>query len=109
MAVPTPSEQRGHKCGEKQMLTIIAYDITNNKRLSKVARLCEDYGMRIQYSVFECRLESGTFEYFWLELEELIDPTVDRIVAYKVCASCAREVHAAGTQENSEKVVAYVF
>lgn len=91
------------------MLTLIAYDITNPKRLHKVARLCEDYGMRIQYSVFECRLEADRFDSFWDSLVDLIDDKSDRVTAYKVCASCSKEVRDAGVQMHSEKAVAYVF
>jgi CRISPR-associated protein Cas2 len=91
------------------MLTLIAYDITEPKRLHKVAKLCEDYGMRIQYSVFECRLEADRFEAFWDSLVSLIDPSSDRVTAYKVCASCSKNILDAGVQVHSEKAIAYVF
>lgn len=90
------------------MLTLIAYDITDPKRLHKVAKVCEDWGVRVQYSVFECRLEADAFDRFWSELREEIEPVDDRLVAYPVCAKCAREIRCAGTMETSEKVVAYV-
>lgn len=106
---PGPSEQRGHRCGEKQMLMIVAYDIADRKRLVKVAKHCEDWGVRVQYSIFECRLEAAAFESFWEGLTELIDETEDRVTAYRVCASCAREIHDAGLQTHTEKVIAYVF
>jgi CRISPR-associated protein Cas2 len=106
---PSPSEQRGHPCGAHQMLTLVAYDITERKRLGKVAKFCEDHGMRVQYSVFECRLEADRFEAFWNGLQQIIDPDTDRLVAYKVCAACAAEIRSAGTQVHQEKVVAYVF
>jgi CRISPR-associated protein Cas2 len=105
----SPSEAAGHRCGHKQMLTLIAYDISEQKRLHKVAKLCEDFGMRIQYSVFECRLEADRFDAFWTDLTTLIDPTSDRLTAYKICASCSKDIRDAGTQFHSEKVVAYVF
>jgi CRISPR-associated protein Cas2 len=105
----SPSEAAGHRCGHKQMLTIIAYDITDPKRLHKVAKLCEDYGMRIQYSVFECRLEADRFEAFWDSLVSLIDPSSDRVTAYKVGASCSKNILDAGVQMHSEKAIAYVF
>ncbi len=35
---------------------LVAYDISNPKRLRKVARTCEDFGLRRQFSVFFCRL-----------------------------------------------------
>ncbi|MBE2205592.1 MAG: CRISPR-associated endonuclease Cas2 [Chthoniobacterales bacterium] len=92
------------------MLAIVAYDISDPKRLAKVARYCEDHGVRVQYSIFECRLETARFEDFWLGLEELIDPKTDRIVAYHICASCARSILSAGTMETtSTPAVAYVF
>jgi CRISPR-associated protein Cas2 len=108
-ARPTPSEQRGHPCGEHQMLTIVAYDITDQRRLQRIAKICEDYGARVQYSVFECRLDADKFDRFWNDLLAAIDSSSDRLVAYKVCVACARHIRSAGTQTHQEKVVAYVF
>jgi len=95
--------------GEKQMLTLVAYDICEPKRLSRVARVCEDYGMRVQYSVFECRLEEDEFTDFWLTLLEEIDEKEDRLVAYKIDARSARETLTAGTMVCSEKAVCYLI
>src|SRR5271165_4842138 len=106
---PTRSEQRGHPCGEHQMLTVVAYDITDQRRLQRIAKICEDYGVRVQYSVFECRLEADKFDRFWNDLLGTIDSSTDRLVAYKVCVACARDIRSAGTQTHQEKVVAYVF
>ncbi|NUM46876.1 MAG: CRISPR-associated endonuclease Cas2, partial [Anaerolineales bacterium] len=39
----------------KQFL-VISYDITDNKNRLKVMKALEDYGKRVQYSVFECIL-----------------------------------------------------
>lgn len=91
------------------MLTIVAYDIADHKRLARVAQVCEDFGVRVQYSVFECRLEADRFDHFWTALQLEIDPEHDRLVAYKVCAACARDIQTAGCMVCSEKAVAYVF
>lgn len=40
---------------------IVSYDISDPKRLRKVARACEDYGVRKQLSVFLCRLSATDF------------------------------------------------
>ena len=37
---------------------LVAYDICEPKRLRRVARTCEDFGFRRQYSVFLCRLSA---------------------------------------------------
>jgi len=108
LLVPTPSELAGHNCGAHQMLTLIAYDIADPKRLHRVAKVCEDWGMRVQYSVFECRLETTHFDQFWQELNLVINPQLDRLVAYKICAKCARGIRTSGIMEHNEKVVAYV-
>lgn len=108
---PTTSEITGHACGDHEMLMIVAYDITDPKRLRNVAKHCEDYGIRVQYSVFECRLEHERFEEFWSGLKDLIDPQEDRLVAYRVCRECAREIRTAGVMQLSpdNKVVCYMF
>lgn len=106
--IPTASDLSGHRCGAHQMLTLIAYDIAEPKRLQRVAKVCEDWGMRVQYSVFECRLEAEAFERFWGDLLSVINPKLDRLVAYKICSKCARDIHTAGAMVHNEQVVAYV-
>ena len=90
------------------MLTVVAYDITDPKRLARVAKVCEDYGVRVQYSIFECRLDEDEFTDFWLKLLEEIDDDEDRMVAYKIDARCAKETLTAGTMVCSEKAVCYL-
>src|SRR5205823_3542462 len=94
--------------GEGQMLTVIAYDVCDPKRLAKAARICEDYGVRVQYSIFECYLEPDAFDELWLNLLEVIDEDEDRLVAYKIDARCAKETETAGTMICSEKAVCYL-
>ncbi|HOK77309.1 MAG TPA: CRISPR-associated endonuclease Cas2, partial [Verrucomicrobiota bacterium] len=50
--------------GEGQMLTLVAYDISDHKRLANIAKVCENYGVRVQYSVFECYLDEAEFSEF---------------------------------------------
>lgn len=91
-----------------EMLSIVAYDISNARRLAKVAHVCENWGIRVQYSVFECRLEENEFQRFWKELLQEIDEKEDKLVAYKIDARCARETLTAGQMTCSEKVVCYM-
>lgn len=94
--------------GKDEMLTLIAYDVSDPKRLAKVARTCEDFGVRVQYSVFECHLEPSAFDDLWLRLLDLINEDEDRLVAYRIDARSAGETLTAGTMVCSEKVVCYV-
>src|SRR6266496_3007978 len=91
--------------GEGQMLTVVAYDISDPKRLAKVAKICEDYGVRAQYSIFECYLDQEGFNELWLKLLDVVNEDEDRLVAYKLDARCAKETETAGTMVCSEKAV----
>lgn len=94
--------------GEKEMLVLIAYDITKPKRLARVAKICEDFGIRVQYSVFECYLEEDRFREFWDLLIEAIDESDDRLVAYRLDARNARNTLTAGTMVCAEQVACYL-
>ena len=94
--------------GASQMLYLVAYDICEPKRLRKIAELCLDYGIRVQYSVFECRLEEDQFQRLWGDLLDFIQETEDRLVAYKLDARAAKEIITAGTMVCSEAVVCYL-
>jgi CRISPR-associated protein Cas2 len=91
------------------MLTVVAYDVADAKRLSKVAKACEDYGVRVQYSIFECYLKAEEFNALWLRLLDLIDEKEDRLVAYKIDARGAKETETAGTMVCSERAVCYLI
>ncbi len=95
--------------GNKQMLILIAYDISNPKRLSKVAKTLEDHGFRVQYSVFECRLNDLHFEYLWSALNDIINHEEDKLVAYQLDARSARKTLTAGQMTCSEKVLCYIM
>jgi len=94
--------------GEKEMLSVVAYDIACPRRLARVAAVCEDFGVRVQYSVFECRLDENEFNDFWLKLLMEIDEEEDRLVAYRIDARSARETLTAGTMVCSEKALCYL-
>lgn len=53
------------------MLVLVAYDVSTidkagRKRLRRVARACQDYGQRVQNSIFECRVAKTQ----WITLRE---------------------------------------
>lgn len=105
----TFSELSGHACGNTHMLTVVSYDIRDAKRLARAAKHCLDYGVRIQYSVYECSLEADKFDEFWSKLVTIIDISEDKVTAFHVCSACARKIKDAGVQEHKQTVVVYVF
>ena len=78
------------------MLHVVAYDIASAGRLRRVSALCEDYGLRIQKSVFEFRLAPPVFAAFWRRLGMLLDASEDSVVAYPVDGCGARKIRTLG-------------
>lgn len=69
-------------------LYVVAYDIPTDKagrrRYRKILKLMENYGDRVQYSVFECRLSAAHLSSLLARLEKLILESEDHIRVYRV-------------------------
>ena len=65
-------------------MVIITYDVetltpAGRKRLRQVAKECQNYGTRVQNSVFECVLDEAQFVMLKNKLETIIDKQSDSI------------------------------
>ena len=90
------------------MLHIVAYDITSNRRLRRVARICEDFGIRIEKSVFECELGQEEFEEFWSRLDRTIADG-DSVIDYPIPDFYHSRIRTLGASRRSESSSAIVF
>lgn len=72
-------------------------DLAGERRLSKVAAICERYGVRVQYSVFECRLDGILLERLVAELMEVIEPSQDSVNLYRLGTSFESARRSIGT------------
>ena len=72
------------------MKILITYDISGtdttagSRRLRRIAKVCQDYGERVQYSVFECTVDEATYELLEAELLEEIDEKEDNLRIYRL-------------------------
>lgn len=69
------------------MMVLITYDVkTETKagqaRLRKVSKKCQDYGQRVQNSVFECLIDPAQLKVLQDKLFKIIDPEVDSLRYY---------------------------
>ena len=78
-----------HFCGNRGdiLLVLITYDVntetvSGKKRLRKVAKQCENYGRRVQNSVFECILDQAQSVVLKQSLIDIIDENVDSLRFY---------------------------
>lgn len=92
------------------MMVVVSYDVETNdrlgaKRLRHVAKICENYGVRIQNSVFECLVDYAHLEMLKEELLDEIDDEQDSLYFfnigknYKHKIECFGSKHAAALDE----------
>jgi CRISPR-associated protein Cas2 len=71
------------------MNVLISYDVSTEtpagrRRLRKVAQACQDFGQRVQKSVFECSVSEAQFEEVVRRLVEIIEKTEDSLRVYRL-------------------------
>jgi len=71
---------------------LVCYDISDERRLSRVAKIMEDYGTRVLYSIFECYITPKEFDKMKSAVEKEMDPLDDRVRYYKLCPTCRKPV-----------------
>ncbi|HZU29011.1 MAG TPA: CRISPR-associated endonuclease Cas2 [Bryobacteraceae bacterium] len=59
---------------------LVAYDITDDKRLRRVFQTCRAWGDHLQYSVFECQLTPRDLARLRAELAAIIDHRRDQVL-----------------------------
>jgi CRISPR-associated protein Cas2 len=84
------------KAGESDGVVGVPEDISDPKRLRRVATACEDFGVRKQLSVFLCRLSPTDRVRLRSRLWELIDHRADQVLFIPLCARCVQGIEALG-------------
>ena len=85
------------------MLVLVSYDVSTRdkegqKRLRRVARLCEDRGQRVQNSVFECLVDAAQWVAFRASLLAEADPAQDSLRFYFLGTEWKRRVEHVGAK-----------
>ncbi len=83
------------------MFILITYDVNitsphGAKRLRNVARACQNYGKRVQNSVFECILTEAQYVVLKNEIDSIIDPEQDSVRFYILGKNWKRKVETIG-------------
>ena len=89
------------------MLVLVTYDVSTEtpagrKRLRHVAKKCEDYGLRVQDSVFECLLDPDQFVRLQADLLDIIAEDEDRLTFYHLGKSWRRRIERYGLDPGLE-------
>lgn len=68
---------------------LVSYDVASDRLRSRIARMLEGYGKRVQYSVFECDLSERRYKELYAKLLQLTEGMEDgNICVYYICKSC---------------------
>ena len=92
----------------RRHLYVFCYDISNDRRRRRVARVLEEIGLRVQESVFECWLGAGEESRRAKELLRLIDPRDDLLTWYRLThdeAAAARVLGCGGVPQEPGCIV----
>ncbi len=86
------------------MFILIAYDVSTadkpgQKRLRRIARACEDYGVRVQKSLFECRVGKGEWAALRHRLLKEIDSKQDSLRFYRMEEDSGKKTEHHGIKE----------
>ena len=85
------------------MLVLVTYDVNTleeggKRRLRHVAKACEDFGQRVQYSVFEIEVDPAQWTKLKARLEGIISAKHDSLRYYYLGANWHRRVEHVGAK-----------
>ena len=86
------------------MLVLVSYDVATavpagQRRLHRVSKTCQNYGQRVQYSVFECLVDPAQWAVLRQKLVEEIDPEKDSLRFYFLGANWRHRVEHVGAKK----------
>ena len=85
------------------MFVVVTYDISDNKRRLHVSNELENFGLRVNLSVFECHLSWEDLADLKRKLAGKIDTGTDKIRYYTLCDSCFKKVDVQGNGEVTQQ------
>ena len=86
------------------MMVLVTYDVNTEttagkRRLRIVAKICKNFGQRVQNSVFECLVDPAQWTSFRQQLLDVIDDQSDSLRAYFLGSNWRRRVEHIGARE----------
>lgn len=84
---------------------VVTYDISDDKRRTKIHKVLSSYGQWMQFSVFECSLTPTQYTKLRNRLNKLIKAEVDSIRFYFLCECCQQKVERIGGKAVRDETV----
>lgn len=96
------------------MMVLVSYDVRTDtpggdRRLRRIARACQDFGQRVQYSVFEIEVEPAQWTALKHRLEQEIDADKDSLRFYYLGSNWRRRIEHVGAKPSLDLEGPLVF
>ncbi len=99
-------KQQGVKArGRQSTLYVVAYDIPDDKRRSRVHRILTGFGQWTEFSLFECFLTKKELLIMQAKLDQYLDADRDRVRIYTICEACLDKIETVGIPQAKEETV----
>ena len=90
------------------MMVLVSYDVSTVDeggpgRLRRVAKICKNYGQRVQYSVFECIVDPAQWAVLRQGLIEQIEMETDSLRFYFLGANWQKRIEHVGAKEGVDQ------
>jgi CRISPR-associated protein Cas2 len=83
-------------------LYVVAYDIVEDRRRTKVHKLLSGFGRWTQYSLFECYLTEKDYVQLRRKLDKHLSTSQDSVRFYPLCQACRKRVETIGSERPEE-------
>ena len=85
------------------MMVLVSYDVSTldkagARRLRRIAKVCQNFGQRVQFSVFEIEIDSAGWVAVQHELCSLIEPSTDSLRFYYLGKNWKHKVEHVGAK-----------
>ncbi len=84
---------------------VIAYDIPDDKRRTKVHKILVGFGKWTQYSLFECFLTCKQLVLLQAKLAKYLEARQDSVRFYPLCSNCVSRVETVGGPPPADEVL----
>jgi CRISPR-associated protein Cas2 len=82
---------------------LLTYDITDDKRRLKIAKIMESVGDRVQHSVFEAYLSPQDLDKLLKRVKKVLAAKEDSLRIYQLCGACREKVRTEGQGKVTEQ------
>ncbi|MGK9475778.1 CRISPR-associated endonuclease Cas2 [Melioribacter sp. OK-6-Me] len=87
---------------------IITYDIPSDKRRNKICELLKDYGLHVQYSVFELELDDKDYKLLIKKIKKTINTSQDSVRIYTIQSNLDNCIIELGTDKFNKGPVIFI-